>query len=38
MMSRLAFLPVYPDLPDEALDLLVSAVEDAIGLDPEDGV
>jgi dTDP-4-amino-4,6-dideoxygalactose transaminase len=38
MMSRLAFLPVYPDLPDEALDRLVSAVEDAVGLDPEAGV
>jgi perosamine synthetase len=38
MMSRLAFLPVYPDLSDEALDRLVSAVEDAIGLDPEDGL
>ena len=38
MMSRLVFLPVYPELPDEALDCLVSAVEDAIGLDPEDGV
>ena len=36
MMSRLAFLPVYPDLSDEALDRLVSAVEDATGLDPED--
>ncbi|HLL39417.1 MAG TPA: DegT/DnrJ/EryC1/StrS family aminotransferase [Rubrobacteraceae bacterium] len=38
MMSRLVFLPVYPDLPDETLDRLVSAVEDAIGLYPEDGV
>jgi dTDP-4-amino-4,6-dideoxygalactose transaminase len=38
MMSRLAFLPVYPDLPDEALDRLVSAVQDAIGLEPEDGI
>jgi perosamine synthetase len=31
MMSRIVFLPVYPEIPDEDLDLLASAVEELAG-------
>ncbi len=31
MMSRVVFLPVYPEIPDGDLDLLASAVEEAAG-------
>lgn len=31
MMSNLVFLPVYPEIPDENLDLLADAVEEAVG-------
>jgi perosamine synthetase len=38
MMARLVFLPVYPELSEEALDRLVRAVEEitADGRDPEE--
>ena len=32
MMSRVVFLPVYPEIPDADLDLLTGAVEEATGL------
>ena len=31
MMSRVVFLPVYPEIPDGDLDLLASAVDEAAG-------
>ena len=31
MMSNLVFLPVYPEIPNENLDLLVGAVEEVVG-------
>jgi dTDP-4-amino-4,6-dideoxygalactose transaminase len=38
MMAHLVFLPVYPELPEQALDRLVRAVEEitAEGRDPEE--
>ena len=31
MMSRVVFLPVYPEIPDGELDLLTNAVEELAG-------
>jgi perosamine synthetase len=35
MMSHLVFLPVYPELPEEALDRLAGVVEEVAGVGPE---
>ena len=34
MMSQVVFLPVYPELPEEALDRLADVVEEVAGVDP----
>jgi dTDP-4-amino-4,6-dideoxygalactose transaminase len=34
MMSSLVFLPVYPELPEETLDELSNALEEAADLAP----
>jgi hypothetical protein len=34
MMSSVVFLPVYPELPEEALDELRDALEEAAGRAP----